>query len=127
MLCFVVVVVVCHCFFLLLGAFHGSQVVVQQVSFLFLSLFVVVFLIFICCLGRHPAGLFAAVCLLVLKTTCSLKPELSLLCLQGDHGDEFFIIMEGFASVTQCPAEGEATKEVKKVGIYSHAVAANAE
>ena len=25
--------------------------------------------------------------------------------------------MEGFASVTQCPAEGEATKEVKKVGI----------
>ena len=35
------------------------------------------------------------------------------LCLQGDQGDEFFIIMEGKAIVTQCPAEGEETKEVK--------------
>ena len=33
---------------------------------------------------------------------------------QGDHGDEFYIIMEGAASVTQCPEEGEETKEVKK-------------
>ena len=31
---------------------------------------------------------------------------------KGDQGDEFFIIMEGLASVTQCPAEGEQTKEV---------------
>ena len=33
---------------------------------------------------------------------------------QGDHGDEFYIIMEGAASVTQCPEEGEETKEVEK-------------
>ena len=33
---------------------------------------------------------------------------------QGDHGDEFYIIMEGAASVTQCPEEGEETKEVAK-------------
>ena len=33
---------------------------------------------------------------------------------QGDHGDEFYIIMEGAASVTQCPEEGEDTKEVEK-------------
>ena len=32
---------------------------------------------------------------------------------QGDQGDEFFIIMEGLATVTQCPSEGEQTKEVK--------------
>jgi len=35
---------------------------------------------------------------------------------QGDQGDEFFIIMEGLAIVTQCPAEGEQTKEVGKLG-----------
>ena len=34
------------------------------------------------------------------------------LCLQGDQGDEFFIIMEGKAIVTQCPVEGEERKEV---------------
>ena len=33
---------------------------------------------------------------------------------QGDHGDEFYIIMEGAAIVTQCPEEGKETKEVEK-------------
>ena len=36
------------------------------------------------------------------------------MCYQGDQGDEFFIIIEGLASVTQCPSEGEQTKEVKE-------------
>ena len=42
------------------------------------------------------------------------------LCLQGDQGDEFFIIMEGKAIVTQCPAEGEETKEVNVLIINFH-------
>ena len=42
------------------------------------------------------------------------------LCSQGDQGDEFFIIMEGKAIVTQCPAEGEETKEVNVLIINFH-------
>ena len=42
-----------------------------------------------------------------------MHPQKEEVCLQGDQGDEFFIIMEGLAIVTQCPADGEETKEVK--------------
>ena len=42
-----------------------------------------------------------------------MHPQKEEVCLQGDQGDEFFIIMEGLAIVTQCPADGEQTKEVK--------------
>jgi len=50
----------------------------------------------------------------------ALEPEAfqdgQVVVQQGDQGDEFFIIMEGLASVTQCPAEGEQTKEVGQLG-----------
>jgi len=35
---------------------------------------------------------------------------------QGDHGDNFFIIVEGMATVTQCQAEGECVQEVGHLG-----------
>ena len=65
-----------------------------------------------------PPGVPISLKSVFLETPCSLV--FVELCLQGDQGDEFFIIMEGKAIVTQCPAEGEETKEVNVLILNFH-------